>query len=38
MAQALGMVPEALTLTVLNDQLRKDGLPFQVSIAGKLCY
>jgi transcriptional regulator with XRE-family HTH domain len=33
MAKALGMVPEMLVLTVLNDQLRKDKLPFQVSVA-----
>lgn len=32
-AQALGMSPEMLVLTVLNDQLRKDRLPFQVSVA-----
>jgi transcriptional regulator with XRE-family HTH domain len=34
MATALGMVPEMLVLTVINDQLRKDHLPFQVSMAG----
>ena len=33
MAQALGMSPEMLVLTVLNDQLRKDRLPLQVSVA-----
>ncbi len=33
MAQTLGMSPEMLALTVLNDQLRKDNLPFQVSVA-----
>ncbi len=33
MAQILGMSPEMLVLTVLNDQLRKDNLPFQVSVA-----
>ena len=33
MAEALGMVPEMAVLSVLNDQLRKDKLPLQVSIA-----
>lgn len=34
MAEILGMVPESLALTVLNDQLKRDELPFRVSVAG----